>query len=138
MNKKHDNVINGGSLKGTLFLGLALVAVAAFKVLVVNNMWGGYNMQEPKDENAYIFIEIFNFNFRYKKKNIIFSELFDELDGFYYIGIYYKIENKLIFIKKFNPCRYFLQPLKFESVATCRAYCEEISELLKNGIIKSL
>lgn len=38
MNKKHDNVVNGGSLKGTLFLGLALVAVIAFKILIVNNM----------------------------------------------------------------------------------------------------
>lgn len=38
MNKKHDNVVNGGTLKGTLFLGLALVAVVAFKILVVNNM----------------------------------------------------------------------------------------------------
>lgn len=36
--KKHDNIINGGSLKGTLFLALALVAVIAFKILVVNNM----------------------------------------------------------------------------------------------------
>lgn len=38
MNKKHDNIVNGGSLKGTLFLGLALVAIIAFKILVVNNM----------------------------------------------------------------------------------------------------
>lgn len=38
MNKKHDNIINGGSLKGTLFLGLALVAVVIFKILIINNM----------------------------------------------------------------------------------------------------
>lgn len=93
---------------------------------------------QNKDENAYIHIEIFHFNFRYKKKNIIFSEFFDELDNFYYIGIYYKIENDLIFLKKLNPYRYFLQPLKFESVASCRAYCEETKELLKNNIIKAL
>lgn len=36
--KKHENIVNGGSLKGTLFFGLALVAIVAFKILVVNNM----------------------------------------------------------------------------------------------------
>lgn len=95
-------------------------------------------MKKPKDENAYIYINIFHFDFRYRKKNIVFSEFFDEMDGFYYIGIYYKIENDLIFLKKMNTYRYFLQPLRFEGVATCRAYCEETSELLKNDIIKSL
>ena len=95
-------------------------------------------MQKLKDENAYIYVNIFNFNFRYKKKNIIFSEFFDELDGFYYIGIYYKIDNDLIFLKKFHTYRYFLQRLRFESVASCRAYCEETGELLKNDIIKAL
>ncbi|ARM66803.1 hypothetical protein AM4_145 [Lactococcus phage AM4] len=38
MNKKHDSTINGGTLKGTFFLGLALIAVVAFKILIVNNM----------------------------------------------------------------------------------------------------
>ena len=38
MNKKHDNIINGGSLKGTLFLGLALVAIVAIKILIINQM----------------------------------------------------------------------------------------------------
>ena len=38
MNKKHDNIINGGSLKGTLFLGLALIAVITFKILIINQM----------------------------------------------------------------------------------------------------
>lgn len=38
MNKKHDKIFNGGNLKGTLFLGLALVAIVAFKILVINNM----------------------------------------------------------------------------------------------------
>lgn len=95
-------------------------------------------MQKPKDENAYIYIEIFNFNFRYKKKSIVFSEFYDKLDGFYYIGIYQKKENDVIFLKKFNTYRYFLQPLKFESLESCRAYCEETSELLKNDIIKAL
>lgn len=38
MKQKHNNIINGGSLKGTLFLSLALVAVVIFKVLVINNM----------------------------------------------------------------------------------------------------
>ena len=38
MNKKHDNIVNGGTLKGTLFLGLALVAVVVFKILVINPM----------------------------------------------------------------------------------------------------
>ena len=38
MNKKHDNIVNGGSLKGTLLLGLALVAVVTFKILIINNM----------------------------------------------------------------------------------------------------
>lgn len=38
MNKKHDKIVNGGNLTGTLFLGLALVAVIAFKILVINNM----------------------------------------------------------------------------------------------------
>lgn len=38
MNKKHDNIVNGGSLAGTLFLGLALFAIVAFKILVINNM----------------------------------------------------------------------------------------------------
>lgn len=38
MKQKHNNIVNGGTLKGTFFLGLALVAVIAFKILVVNNM----------------------------------------------------------------------------------------------------
>ena len=38
MNKKHNNIVNGGSLEGTLFLSLALVVVVAFKILVINNM----------------------------------------------------------------------------------------------------
>lgn len=38
MNKKHDNIINGGTLGGSVLLGLALVAVVAFKVLVINQM----------------------------------------------------------------------------------------------------
>ncbi len=38
MNKKHDNIVNGGNLKGTLFLGLALIAVVAFKILIINQM----------------------------------------------------------------------------------------------------
>lgn len=38
MKEKHDNIINGGSLKGTLFLGLALVAIVAFKILIINQM----------------------------------------------------------------------------------------------------
>lgn len=38
MNKKHDKIVNGGGLSGTLFLGLALVAIVAFKMLVINNM----------------------------------------------------------------------------------------------------
>ena len=95
-------------------------------------------MQKLKDENAYIYVNIFNFNFRYKKKNIIFSEFFDELDGFYYIGIYYKIDNDLIFLKKINTYKYFLQVLKFESLESCLMYCNETSELLNNDIIKSL
>lgn len=95
-------------------------------------------MQKLKDENAYIFIEIFNFNFRYKKDDIIFSDFYDKLDNFYYIGIYQKKDDDLIFLKKFNTYRYFLQRLRFKSVATCRAYCEETGELLKNGIIKAL
>ena len=95
-------------------------------------------MQKLKNENAYIFIEVFKFPFKYKKKNIIFREFFDKLDGFYYIGIYQKIENDLIFIKKFNAYRYFLQVLRFESLESCLMYCEETSELLKNDIIKAL
>ncbi len=95
-------------------------------------------MQKPKDENAYIYIEVFNFPFKYEKQNIIFKEFFDELDNFYYIGIYQKKENDVIFLKKFNTYRYFLQRLRFESLESCRAYCEETSELLKNDIIKAL
>ena len=38
MKQKHQNIVNGGSLKGTLFLGLALIAVVAFKVLIINQM----------------------------------------------------------------------------------------------------
>lgn len=38
MKEKHDNIINGGSLKGTLFFGLALVAIVAFKILIINQM----------------------------------------------------------------------------------------------------
>lgn len=38
MNKKHNKIFNGGNLKGTLFLGVALFAVLAFKILVINNM----------------------------------------------------------------------------------------------------
>lgn len=38
MKQKHNNVINGGTFGGTLFLGLALIAVVAFKILIVNNM----------------------------------------------------------------------------------------------------
>lgn len=95
-------------------------------------------MQKLKDENEFIYIENFHFNFRYKKKNIIFSEFHDKLDGFYYIGIYHKIENDVIFIKKFNTYRYFLQALKFKSLENCLMYCKETSELLKNDIIKAL
>lgn len=95
-------------------------------------------MQKLKNENAYIYIEVFNFNFRYEKQNIVFTDFFDKLDGFYYIGIYQKIENDVIFLKKFNTYRYFLQPLKFESLESCRAYCEETGELLNNDIIKAL
>lgn len=95
-------------------------------------------MQKLKNENEFIYIENFHFDFKYKKKNIIFREFYDKLDNFYYIGIYQKNENDVIFLKKFNTYRYFLQVLRFESVATCRAYCEETSELLKNDIIKSL
>lgn len=95
-------------------------------------------MQKLKNENAYIYIEVFNFPFKYEKQNIIFKEFFDKLDGFYYIGIYQKNENDVIFLKKFNTYRYFLQRLRFESVATCRAYCEMTSELLNNDIIKAL
>ncbi|ARM67614.1 hypothetical protein LW81_044 [Lactococcus phage LW81] len=91
-----------------------------------------------KDENAYIYIENFHFNFRYKKTDIIFKEFYDKLDNFYYIGIYHKIDNKNIFLKKFNTYRYFLQALKFKSLENCLMYCKETSELLKNDIIKSL
>lgn len=38
MNKKHDEIFNSGSLGGTLLLGFALVAIIAFKILVINNM----------------------------------------------------------------------------------------------------
>lgn len=95
-------------------------------------------MQKLKNENAYIYIEVFNFSFKYEKQNIIFKEFFDKLDGFYYIGIYQKNENDVIFLKKFNTYRYFLQVLRFESLENCLMYCEETSELLKNGIIKAL
>ena len=95
-------------------------------------------MQKLKNENAYIYIEIFNFDFRYEKKSIVFSEFYDKLDGFYYIGIYQKKENEVIFIKKFNTYRYFLQSLKFESLENCLAYCKETEALLKNDIIKAL
>ena len=95
-------------------------------------------MQKLKDENEFIYIENFHFNFRYKKKNIIFKEFYDKLDNFYYIGIYQKKENDVIFLKKFNTYRYFLQVLRFESLESCRDYCEETRELLKNDIIKAL
>lgn len=95
-------------------------------------------MQKLKNENEYIFIEVFNFPFKYKKDCIVFREFYDEMDGFYYIGIYQKNENDVIFLKKFNTYRYFLQRLRFESLESCRAYCKETSELLKNDIIKSL
>lgn len=95
-------------------------------------------MQKLKNENAFIFIEVFNFNFRYKKKDIIFKEFHDKIDNFYYIGIYEKIENDLIFIKKFDTYRYFLQSLKFESLESCLMYCKIAGELLKNDIIKVL
>ncbi|AHC94128.1 hypothetical protein WRP3_042 [Lactococcus phage WRP3] len=95
-------------------------------------------MQKLKNENEFIYIENFHFDFKYKKKNIIFREFYDKLDNFYYIGIYHKIENDLIFIKKFNTYRYFLQSLKFESLESCLMYCKMTSELLKNDIIKSL
>lgn len=95
-------------------------------------------MQKLKDENAYIYIENFHFNFKYKKKDIIFKEFHDKLDNFYYIGVYHKIENDLIFIKKFNTYRYFLRSLKFENLESCLMYCKMTSELLKNDIIKSL
>lgn len=38
MKEKHNNIINGGSLKGTLFLSLALVAIVAIKILIINQM----------------------------------------------------------------------------------------------------
>lgn len=95
-------------------------------------------MQKLKNENEFIYIENFHFDFKYKKKDIIFKEFHDKLDNFYYIGVYHKIENDLIFIKKFNTYRYFLQSLKFESLGSCLMYCKMTSELLKNDIIKSL
>lgn len=95
-------------------------------------------MQKLKNENDFIYIENFHFKFKYEKKNIIFKEFHDKLDNFYYIGIYHKIENELIFIKKFNTYRYFLQSLKFENLENCLLYCEMTSELLKDNIIKSL
>ena len=95
-------------------------------------------MQKLKNENEFIYIDIFHFKFEYKKKNIIFKEFHDKLDNFYYIGVYQKIENDVIFIKKFNTYRYFLQPLKFKSLENCSMYCEMTSELLKDNVIKSL
>lgn len=38
MNKKHNNIINGGTLGGSILLGMTLVAIVAFKILIVNNM----------------------------------------------------------------------------------------------------
>ncbi|ARM66169.1 hypothetical protein AM2_042 [Lactococcus phage AM2] len=95
-------------------------------------------MQKLKNENEFIYINVFKFPFKYEKKNIIFKEFFDKLDGFYYIGIYQKKENDVIFLKKFNTYRYFLQVLRFESLESCLIYCKETSELLKNDIIKAL
>lgn len=95
-------------------------------------------MQKLKNENDFIYIDNFHFKFKYKKKDIIFKEFFDELDNFYYIGVYQKIENDLIFIKKFDTYRYFLQLLKFKNLENCLMYCEMTSELLKDNVIKSL
>lgn len=38
MKQKHQNIVNGGTFGGSLFLGFALVAIVAFKILVINNM----------------------------------------------------------------------------------------------------
>lgn len=38
MDKKHNNIINGGTLGGSVLLGLALVAIVAFKILIINQM----------------------------------------------------------------------------------------------------
>lgn len=95
-------------------------------------------MQKLKNENEFIYIDTFHFKFEYKKNDIIFKEFYDKLDGFYYIGVYQKVGNKLVFIKKFDTYRYFLQSLKFENLENCLMYCEITSELLKNNIIKAL
>lgn len=36
--KKHDNIVNGGTLGGSVLLGLALIAIVAFKILIINHM----------------------------------------------------------------------------------------------------
>lgn len=95
-------------------------------------------MQKLKNENDFIFIDNFHFRFKYKKDSIIFKEFRDKIDNFYYIGIYEKIENDLIFIKKFDTYRYFLQSLKFKNLENCLLYCEITGELLKDDIIKFL
>ena len=38
MNKKQDNIVNGGTLGGSILLGLVLVALVAFKILIINQM----------------------------------------------------------------------------------------------------
>lgn len=95
-------------------------------------------MQKIRNENEYINLINFHFTFRYKKSDIMIKEFFNELDKFYYIGIYSMIDNEMNFIKKFDTYRYFLQNLKFENKEKCLMYCEETKKLIKNGIIKTL
>nr|DAQ00345.1 MAG TPA: hypothetical protein [Caudoviricetes sp.] len=36
--EKHDNIVNGGGIGGTALLILSVIAILAFKILIVNNM----------------------------------------------------------------------------------------------------
>lgn len=36
--EKHDNIVNGGGIGGTILLFLSVVAILAFKIFIVSNM----------------------------------------------------------------------------------------------------
>lgn len=36
--ERHDNIVNGGGIGGTILLVLSVIAILLFKIFIVNNM----------------------------------------------------------------------------------------------------